>query len=47
MPPSAIRRMYYSNLPGHSGDLLASAGWGWHSETAIDVLRLAFAGTFY
>jgi hypothetical protein len=46
MPPSAVRRTYYSNLPGHSGDLLASAGWGWHSETAIHVLRLAFAGTF-
>ena len=26
--------------------MLASAGWGWHIETAIHVLRLILGGTF-
>jgi len=32
-------------LPGLSGFRLATAAWGWHSETAIHVLRLVVAGT--
>ena len=43
-PPEAVRRVYYDRLPGHSSLLLGIAGWGWHSETAIHVLRLVLSG---
>jgi uncharacterized protein len=46
LPPKAVADAYYSNLPKHSGMLLSIAGWGWHSETAIHVLRLIISGTF-
>lgn len=45
-PPKAIRDLYYSNLPNGLDSLLAAAGFGWHSETAIHVLRMVAAGTF-
>ena len=43
-PPPAVREAYYDRLPGHSSLLLSIAGWGWHSETAIHVLRLVLSG---
>ena len=43
--PEAVRNVYYSNLPGSAGHVLETFGWGWHSETAIHVLRLVLAGT--
>jgi predicted TIM-barrel fold metal-dependent hydrolase len=46
LPPKAVVDAYYSNLPKYSGMLLSIAGWGWHSETAIHVLRLIISGTF-
>jgi predicted TIM-barrel fold metal-dependent hydrolase len=46
MPPAAVYQTYYDGLPGRAGALLASAGFGWHSEVAIHVLRMAMAGTF-
>lgn len=45
-PPAAVREAYYSGLPGSAGYFLSIAGWGWHSETAIHVLRLYLAGVF-
>jgi predicted TIM-barrel fold metal-dependent hydrolase len=45
LPPKAVVDAYYSNLPKESGTLLSIAGWGWHSETAIHVLRLIISGT--
>lgn len=44
-PPPAVHDAYYARLPGHSGLLMSLAGWGWHSETAIHVLRLVLSGT--
>ena len=44
LPPEAVRKAYYSDLPGSAGATLASASWGWHSETAIHVLRLVLSG---
>lgn len=44
-PPKAVREAYYDHLPGDAGLLLSIAGWGWHSETAIHVLRLVLSGT--
>ncbi|WP_158660447.1 amidohydrolase family protein [Paraburkholderia terrae] len=37
---------YYQGLPGRAGALLASGIFGWHSETAIHVLRVVLAGVF-
>jgi len=46
LPPKAVIDAYYSHLPKHSGTILSIAGWGWHSETAIHVLRLIVSGIF-
>ena len=43
-PPKPVRDAYYGGLPGHAGVLMSTAGWGWHSETAIHVLRLVLSG---
>ncbi len=45
MPPPAVKEAYYSGLPGSAGIAISTAGWGWHSETAIHVLRMVLAGT--
>jgi len=45
IPPQAVRRAYYDNLPPPMGYMLSIAAFGWHAETAIHVLRLIFAGT--
>jgi predicted TIM-barrel fold metal-dependent hydrolase len=46
LPPKAVVDAYYSGLPKSSGTILSIAGWGWHSETALHVLRLIVSGTF-
>ncbi|HVB89864.1 MAG TPA: amidohydrolase family protein [Beijerinckiaceae bacterium] len=45
LPPEPVNRIYYERLPGRTGAVLASAGWGWHSETALHILRMVVAGT--
>ncbi|MBC9914688.1 amidohydrolase family protein [Chitinophaga varians] len=45
LPPEAVAKAYYSDLPGSAGMVLSSFGWGWHAETALHVLRLVFSGT--
>ena len=44
LPPRAVQDAYYSDLPDEAGILMASAGWGWHYETSVHVLRLAVSG---
>src|SRR4029079_16435478 len=44
LAPEAVRQVYYGNLPSNTGNVLEAAGWGWHSETAIHVLRLVLSG---
>lgn len=44
-PPSAVAEAYYGGLPKSAGTVLSISGWGWHSETAIHVLRLIVSGT--
>jgi predicted TIM-barrel fold metal-dependent hydrolase len=44
VPPESIRKIYYDRLPGMTGFVLGTAGWGWHSETALHVLRLVLSG---
>jgi hypothetical protein len=45
LAPEAVRQAYFSDLPPGAGRMLESAGWGWHSETAIHLLRMVLAGT--
>jgi hypothetical protein len=45
LPPEPVRQAYYSDLEPGAALVLQSAAWGWHSETALHVLRLALAGT--
>ena len=45
LAPEPVRQAYYSDLPAGTGGVLEAAGWGWHSETAIQILRLALSGT--
>jgi uncharacterized protein len=44
LPPEPVRQAYYADLEPGAGRVLESAAWGWHSETAIHVLRLVLAG---
>src|SRR6202167_152222 len=46
IPPEPVRLAYFSDLPAGPGRVLETAGWGWHSETAVHVLRMVIAGTF-
>jgi uncharacterized protein len=45
-PPEGVARMYFGGLEPVLADHLATAGWGWHSETAIHLLRLVISGVF-
>ncbi|MVN75753.1 amidohydrolase family protein [Hymenobacter sp. HMF4947] len=45
VPPAPVRAVYYDNLPHGLGERLSMAGFGWHAETAIHVLRLVLSGT--
>lgn len=44
IPPQAVRDAYYSNLPGPLPTIMSRAGYGWHAEAAIHILRLCLAG---
>ena len=44
LPPRSVYRAYYDGLPDETGFLLSNAGWGWHAETALHVLRLYLSG---
>ena len=43
-PPPAVAEVYFARLPERAGATLATAGWGWHAETGMHVLRLAVTG---
>jgi uncharacterized protein len=44
LAPEPVRQAYYSNLQPGAARVLEAAGWGWHSETAVHVLRLVLSG---
>lgn len=44
IPPAAVREAYYSNLPGPIPGIMARAGYGWHAEVAIHILRMCLGG---
>lgn len=45
LPPETVAEAYYNDLPGPLGVMLACGGWGWHAQTALQVLRLIVTGT--
>jgi uncharacterized protein len=45
VPPQRVRAAYYDGLPGEASFGLAIAGWGWHAEVAVHILRLALSST--
>ena len=45
IPPEPVRKAYFSDLPEGASRVLETAGWGWHSETAVHLLRMVLAGT--
>jgi uncharacterized protein len=47
IPPKSVIDAYYTgNFSAEVTDKLATAGWGWHIETAVHVLRLILSGAF-
>jgi len=44
LAPETVRQAYFADLPLGTSRVLESAGWGWHSETAIHILRLVLSG---
>jgi predicted TIM-barrel fold metal-dependent hydrolase len=44
-PPKAVAEVYYRGATP-ALDRLATAGWGWHVETGMHVLRMAAGGVF-
>jgi predicted TIM-barrel fold metal-dependent hydrolase len=45
-PPKVVESAYFSGLPAEAGHLLSIAGWGWHAETGLHVLRMIVNGVF-
>lgn len=45
-PPPAVERAYYSGLAPDIAAALATAGWGWHAECGMHVLRMILGGVF-
>jgi uncharacterized protein len=46
VPMASVFDAYYSGLPEGADRVISTAGWGWHSEVAIHILRMVLAGTF-
>jgi len=45
LAPEPVRAAYYSGLEAGAARVLEAAGWGWHQETALHILRLVLTGT--
>jgi predicted TIM-barrel fold metal-dependent hydrolase len=45
-PPKAVIEASYGGFSPIVTEILAEAGWGWHIETAIHVIRLILGGVF-
>ena len=45
-PPKPVIDASYGGFAPVVTDMLAAAGWGWHIETAIHVIRVILAGVF-
>ncbi|GAA1961988.1 amidohydrolase family protein [Microbacterium deminutum] len=45
-PPPTVMDAYYFDLEPAVAACLSTSGWGWHSETAMHVLRMVVDGVF-
>ena len=45
-PPQPVIEASYGGFAPIVTEMLAGAGWGWHIETAVHVIRLILGGTF-
>ena len=45
-PPHAVVDAYYAGFAPLVSFMFANAGWGWHIETAVHVIRLVLGGAF-
>ncbi|MFJ2811549.1 amidohydrolase family protein [Kitasatospora sp. NPDC087271] len=45
-PPAAVIKAYGAGLDPAVAALLVTAGWGWHAETGMHVLRMVLGGVF-
>ena len=45
-PPKPVIEASYGGFAPIVTDMLSGAGWGWHIETAIHVIRIILGGTF-
>lgn len=45
-PPQPVIDASYGGFSPAVSDMLAGAGWGWHIETAVHVIRLILGGVF-
>jgi len=45
-PPQPVIDAWYQGFDPTVTDMLAGAGWGWHIETAVHVIRLILGGAF-
>ena len=45
-PYPAVQRHYYAGFEAEVTSRLSLAGWGWHNEAGIQVIRLILSGTF-
>ena len=45
LAPEPVRDAYFGGLEPGAARVLEAAGWGWHQETGLHVLRLVLAGT--
>ena len=44
IPPESVRKAYYDGFEARMSSVFATAGWGWHAETAVHVLRMVLSG---
>ncbi len=45
-PPPAVAQAYFTGLEPDVAAALATAGWGWHAECGMHVLRMIVGGVF-
>jgi len=45
-PPQPVINAYYAGFAPEVTNILAGAGWGWHIETAVHIIRLIVGGVF-
>ena len=46
IPPKAVAEAYFGGFSPPVTGVFASAGWGWHIETAVHVIRMVLGGVF-